>query len=233
MSLESSTQHVSRHRSMQTFLCPDCGVGAGARLQHEGVLTELCKRKLQDRRDAIAHGLSVERLAAFVSEGCPPGEYLLQRRDEHTYELLMPDRALHSQTAALADRITSTADHLDVQHVTDRLTVSDSRVADSHETVTDGGLAVDDGRPERPLSPVHPDDDPRTRRAKTEDMDVVLATNTGVYEVHSESGNTYEVDVLEETCSCPDDVERCKHQRRVAMEIESQRVPRPDGRLPN
>jgi len=51
--------------------------------------------------------------------------------------------------------------------------------------------------------------------------------------VHSASDSVYEVDVLAETCSCPDRAERCKHLRRVDIEIREGLVPRPDGRLPD
>lgn len=78
--------------------------------------------------------------------------------------------------------------------------------------------------------------DPRTRRARNEDMAVTLRRAGGVYSVQSESGNTYRVDIAISECSCPDqqqcDVERCKHIRRVDMEIRNRSVPTPDGRLP-
>ena len=81
------------------------------------------------------------------------------------------------------------------------------------------------------------DSDPRTERARTEEMDVSLLRKGGVYEVESASGNTYEVDVASKTCTCPDFTKRqpsggCKHLRRVDIEIRSRSVPRPDGRLP-
>ena len=79
--------------------------------------------------------------------------------------------------------------------------------------------------------------DPRTRRAREEDMDVSLLAKGGVYEVHSQSGNTYEVDIVTQSCICPDWQERepeggCKHLRRVDMKIKTGAVPRPDGHLP-
>lgn len=81
------------------------------------------------------------------------------------------------------------------------------------------------------------DSDPRTERARTEEMDVSLLRKGGVYEVQSASGNTYEVDVASKTCTCPDFTKRqpsggCKHLRRTDIEIHSGNVPRPDGRLP-
>ncbi|MFC7155919.1 SWIM zinc finger family protein [Halomarina halobia] len=58
----------------------------------------------------------------------------------------------------------------------------------------------------------------------------VSARGGGVYDVHSQSGNTYTVDLLDGICSCPDNQfrgERCKHVRRVALEITGGRVPAP------
>ena len=78
--------------------------------------------------------------------------------------------------------------------------------------------------------------EPRTRRARTEDMQVSLRKTGGIYSVHSESGNTYRVDVALGECTCPDQqrtsTERCKHLRRVAMEIRQRTVPTLDGRFP-
>jgi len=52
----------------------------------------------------------------------------------------------------------------------------------------------------------------------------------GVYEVDSESDHVYLVDVESGRCTCPDHVfrhTRCKHLRRVAIEINEGRVPPP------
>jgi hypothetical protein len=78
--------------------------------------------------------------------------------------------------------------------------------------------------------------DPRTRRARNEAMEVSLRQTGGIYTVHSESENTYRVDITRNECTCPDqqkpEIERCKHLRRVDMEIRHRTVPTPDGRLP-
>ena len=106
-------------------------------------------------------------------------------------------------------------------------------------SATDGGVAqarFDDGEltdPKEDPFAVHSDDEPRTRRAKREDMDVSFLAKPGRYEVHSASDSLYEVDVIAETCRCPDTAEQCKHFRRVDIEICEGLVPRPDGRLPN
>jgi hypothetical protein len=71
--------------------------------------------------------------------------------------------------------------------------------------------------------------DARTRRARTESMRV-RAVGGGVYEVHSESGATYAVDVPGGRCTCPDHTYRqvwCKHLRGVAQSIAEGRVPPP------
>lgn len=79
--------------------------------------------------------------------------------------------------------------------------------------------------------------EPRTRRAYTESMQVTLERAGGRYTVYAESGNTYTVDVVDDTCTCADHRENapengCKHRRRVEMEIRAKRVPTPDGRIP-
>jgi hypothetical protein len=78
----------------------------------------------------------------------------------------------------------------------------------------------------------------RARRAREEQMTVALRQTGGIYDVHSESGNTYRVDIAGEECSCPDWQERepeggCKHLRRVRLAVRAGRVPTPDGRLPD
>jgi len=106
-------------------------------------------------------------------------------------------------------------------------------------SATDGGVAqarFDDGEltdPEDDPFAVHSDDEPRTKRAKREDIDVSFLAKPGRYEVHSASDSIDEVDIIAEMCSCPDTAERCKHFRRVDIEIRNGLVPRPDGRLPD
>jgi len=71
--------------------------------------------------------------------------------------------------------------------------------------------------------------DQRSVRARTEAMDVV-PIGSGQYRVHSESGNGYLVDVNDGRCTCPDHAirgVRCKHLRRVAMEITAGNVAPP------
>ena len=79
--------------------------------------------------------------------------------------------------------------------------------------------------------PAHPLDD-RAVRARTESMSV-LALGDGLYEVEAESGATYLIDLEAGRCTCPDHIfrdARCKHIRRVAIEITEGRTP-PPGKL--
>ncbi|WP_394740941.1 SWIM zinc finger family protein [Natronococcus roseus] len=87
--------------------------------------------------------------------------------------------------------------------------------------------------PKTPL-PVPSDDalEERSRRARTEPMSV-LALGEGLYEVESASDHTYLVDLEGGRCTCPDHVfrgVRCKHVRRVAIEINEGRTPPPGER---
>lgn len=71
--------------------------------------------------------------------------------------------------------------------------------------------------------------DERSRRAREEPM-AVTSFGTDLYEVESASGETYTVDVTGGRCTCPDHLfrnVRCKHLRRVAIEITEGRVPPP------
>lgn len=72
----------------------------------------------------------------------------------------------------------------------------------------------------------------RSRRAHTEPMSV-LALGDGLYEIESASDHTYLVDLEGGRCTCPDHVfrgVRCKHIRRVAIEITDGRTP-PPGKI--
>lgn len=82
--------------------------------------------------------------------------------------------------------------------------------------------------PTRPSIP-ESERDGRSIRARTERM-TVTALGDALYEVESESGNTYLVDLSARRCSCPDHAfrgVRCKHLRRVAIEITDGHVPSP------
>jgi predicted nucleic acid-binding Zn finger protein len=68
-------------------------------------------------------------------------------------------------------------------------------------------------------------------------MVVLFGERGPVYDIQSESGNTYEVDVEKGRCSCPDWQKRghllgtkgCKHLRRTNLEIVTGQVPQPNG----
>lgn len=72
----------------------------------------------------------------------------------------------------------------------------------------------------------------RTKRALEEPMSISLQRTGGVYEVTKGNGTTYIVDILKQTCSCPDTHQRCKHRRRVERELSLDLLPTPDGYLP-
>lgn len=84
----------------------------------------------------------------------------------------------------------------------------------------------------RPLAPDTRRLDDRSARAWTEAM-AVRPLGRGRYAVSSQSGAEYLVDLPRGDCSCPDHEirgERCKHLRRVAIEVTERRVP-PPGEL--
>ncbi|MFB6299451.1 MAG: SWIM zinc finger family protein [Halobacteriales archaeon] len=74
--------------------------------------------------------------------------------------------------------------------------------------------------------------DDRSVRAWTERM-AVTQLEDGRYTVESQSGATYIVDLTDGRCTCPDHVirdARCKHLRRVAIEINEGQLPPPKKR---
>ncbi len=93
--------------------------------------------------------------------------------------------------------------------------------------------ASSDSGPLRPLAPDTRRLEDRAARAWTEPM-AVRPLGNGRYAVESHSGRTYLVDLSAGDCSCPDHEirgERCKHLRRVAIEVTERRVPPPGRRL--
>jgi len=109
---------------------------------------------------------------------------------------------------------------------------------DTQAVATDGGCAGDVRAREAVSDQAQTGGlEARTQRAIDEEMAVSLLAKGGQYEVRSASGSIYDVDIIAETCTCPDYQKRepdgsCKHLRRVDHEIKHGRVPRPDGRLP-
>jgi hypothetical protein len=89
-------------------------------------------------------------------------------------------------------------------------------------------MSATDTRPE-PLVPDLDGLDDRAVRAWTESM-AVRPLDGARYAVDSGSGATYVVDLGERTCTCPDHAirgARCKHLRRVAVEVTRGRAPPP------
>lgn len=85
----------------------------------------------------------------------------------------------------------------------------------------------------RPLAPDTSRLDERSARAWTEAM-AVRALGAGRYAVESQSGATYLVNLPRSDCTCPDHEirgERCKHLRRVAIEVTEGNLPAPDERV--
>lgn len=86
--------------------------------------------------------------------------------------------------------------------------------------------------PKRALAPDFRQMPDRSVRAWVEEM-AVTPLGEGRYRVDSQSGNSYVVDLPESDCTCPDREvrgERCKHIRRVAIEINEGEVPPPGKR---
>ncbi|MEF8914721.1 SWIM zinc finger family protein [Natronomonas sp.] len=89
--------------------------------------------------------------------------------------------------------------------------------------------ASSDSDARRPLAPDTSRLDDRSARAWTEAM-AVRSLGAGRYAVESQSGATYMVNLPRSDCTCPDHEirgERCKHLRRVAIEVTEGRVPPP------
>lgn len=101
------------------------------------------------------------------------------------------------------------------------------------DTPTDGGRRTRPGAPRpQPLAPDTSRLEGRSARAWTEPM-AVTALGEGRYEVVNREGRAYVVDLPESDCTCPDHRmrdERCKHLRRVAIEVTRGRVPAPGKR---
>lgn len=215
-------------------------MGSAAVVDVSGELTERTADRLEHARRRATNGLTAFRLAAFCTGEHGTGQYHIQRVGEHAFSVGVPDQSSPWDVLRFAELLS--IGPLDAERNTGAIVVRDTRWtstddAGDENVVADGGSQIQtvDGSIRTPTpSPfvVAEDDEPRTERAKTEDMDVFLHETPGRYTVHSASENYYEVDVLEATCSCPDRAERCKHLRRVDIEITAKLVPRPDGRLP-
>jgi hypothetical protein len=76
----------------------------------------------------------------------------------------------------------------------------------------------------------------RINRAYSQEMTVIALFDqyghaTGLYDVYSESGSRYVVDLNDQTCSCPDveahDPSMCKHRARVLLQVHHTALPKP------
>ena len=109
-------------------------------------------------------------------------------------------------------------------------------VARGRHRLTEDTPDAPDG-PDGPNDPdgadVDPRDAERTVRARTELMAVYALRDDDRYLVDTEGGS-YVVDLADDTCTCPDHAirgSRCKHLRRVDMEVGIGRVPAPGERV--
>ena len=76
------------------------------------------------------------------------------------------------------------------------------------------------------------DGDSRAARARSEPM-AVVSLGSGLYDVVTDDDTAYTVDLRDGRCTCPDHRHRdarCKHLRRVAIDVTAGRVPAPDER---
>lgn len=236
--LALGSQHGYPNWAALSYCCPDCGLGEAVEVTATGDLGERTQRYLDSLRSSAASGVSALRLAAFVTGDIVTGTLWIERVDEHTYVVDLPEGASPWDLLQFADRVG--VGPLETARQGGHVVVRDTRwtaAADFQEVRADGGsthMQMVDGDGTNTTDPfaIPEDAEPRTERAKSENMDVSFLAKPGQYEVHSASDSYYDVDVLEETCTCPDRADRCKHLRRVDLEIEAGLVPRPDGRLP-
>jgi hypothetical protein len=253
--LERDHVHSCRCRSQTVFCCPTCRANTAIIELTQGELPPRYATQLERDQRRLQQQLSVETLSAYIDTSLPPGVYRVDRIGPHEYRLVVPKEESPDAIDMLVDRLA--VEHIGVEQRGSKAIVFDERFTDEpcgnsgkgdspDETPprTDGGgLVRSRSAPlpsRRPLpqtgrqtkSLAYHTGEARTRRARTEEMRVSLLQKGGKYSVRSESGNTYEVDLLAGTCSCPDDVDTCKHLRRVDLELRANRIPRPDGQLP-
>lgn len=122
----------------------------------------------------------------------------------------MPERASPWDHLQFADRVA--VGPLETSRQGGRVVAWDMRwtsTDDTQEVRSDGGsthVRMFDGDVTNTTDPfaISEDAEPRTKRAKSENMDVSFLAKPGRYEVHSASDSYYEVDVLEKSCNCPD-----------------------------
>ena len=112
------------------------------------------------------------------------------------------------------------------------MTHPQNTAASNERSVSTGNDGGGSRTPKEPLAPDLRAMDERSVRAWTEAM-AVAPLGDGRYAVESQSGNTYVVDLPAGECTCPDHTirgERCKHLRRVAIEVNRGRIAPPGRR---
>lgn len=244
--LERSHVHASRARTQTSQQCLDCGFGAAAIVNRsaEEIANPHAKRIGRDQR-RLPQNPSVDVLASFVDGTVPSGTYHVERTGNHEYRLHPPIALDPDALERMASRLRTPS--TDVERSNGSLIVRDTRFVDPSDNTTWPPASQSNRPSDAPSSTADHElpqsggsingvdygaEEARTDRARREAMDVALAEKGGLYEVHSESDNTYAVDILAGTCTCRDHSDVCKHQRRVDLELRAERIPRPDGRLP-
>lgn len=258
--LSRTSGYAADHRIEDVYLCTACSLGELSQIELTGdEIADYVEKQLALARAALEKGLLLSRIGGFITAGAPDGHYEIRRAGEHTYIIDLVDPGAE-YTDRLVTGLQNAAEYIHAQHKGESVVVTDSRwgsvddvnqpgTGDSRQNntvpMTDGGVPVAVS-PQSNLAPsfsvqqpCSPRDDvaPRTKRALEEDMNVSLYEKGGTYEVHSEFGNTYRVDIVAASCTCPDWQQRepeggCKHLRRVEHEVTNGLVPRPDGQLP-
>ncbi|WP_435180967.1 hypothetical protein [Halorussus sp. AFM4] len=258
--LSQTSGYAADHRIEDVYICTDCSLGELSQIElTSDQIAESVEKQLALARVALDKGLLLSRIGGFITAGAPDGHYEIRRAGEHTYIIDLVDPEAE-YTDRLVTGLRNAAEFIQAKHEGQSVVVTDSRWGSIDKVsrpstgsfrqeksvpMTDGGVPVavspqsDLGQAPSIQQPRSPEKDvaPRTKRALEEDMDVSLYEKGGTYEVHSESGNTYRVDIVATSCPCPDWQQRepeggCKHLRRVDHEVTNGLVPRPDGQLP-
>jgi len=257
--LSRSSGYAADHRVENVYICTACSLGELSQIELTGnQIAGSVEKKLAHARAGLEKGLLLSRIGGFITADAPDGEYEIKRAGEHTFVINLAEPTA-DYTDRLITGLQNAAEFIHAELMDSEVVVTDSRwgsVDDVNQSNTVGtrqnnGVPMTDGGIPIAVSPQsnldlllsvqersHGDDiAPRTKRSLEENMDVSLYEKGGTYEVHSESGNIYQVDLLEESCTCPDWQQRqpeggCKHLRRVDREVAGGTVPRPDGKLP-
>lgn len=209
--------------------CPECPIETAAIVDQQGPLLDRYTDRLNRAQSRAMTGLTVHRVAAFVTDTCPTGHYTVERVWDQQFAIELPETASPWDVFRLVESFSmgplSAERHDGAVSVTDARWSSVGTEANL-DPVTDGGTvrspADDESSPAAAenLFAVTPDDELRMKRAKTGDTDVSLLQTGGIFEVHSASDSYCDVDVMAGECPCSDTTDRCKHLQRVDLEIK-------------